>query len=83
MTQVAFYEPALENMLENLAVLEEQIPSGCKEMEEMSLTKEIRFTGIDYLDGEKKIFRQVEQILADGQRQALITESSTHKVLFY
>lgn len=80
-TQVTFYEPALDNMLENLAVLEEQVSDGCKEMEELPLAKEIRFTGIDYTypGGEKKIFEHADFLIPVGSSVGIIGTSGAGK----
>ena len=80
-TQVTFYEPALDNMLENLAVLEEQVSGGSGEMEELPLAKEIRFTGIDYTypGGEKKIFDQADFAVPVGSSVGIIGTSGAGK----
>ena len=80
-TQVTFYEPALDNMLENLAVLEEQVSGDSGEMEELPLTKEIRFTGIDYTypGGEKKIFDQADFVVPVGSSVGIIGTSGAGK----
>ena len=80
-THVTFYEPALDNMLENLAVLEEQISDGCEEVEKLPLTKEIRLTGIDYTypGGEKKIFDQADFVVPVGSSVGIIGMSGAGK----
>ena len=80
-TQVTFYEPALDNMLENLEVLEEQVSGGSGEMEELPLAKEIRFTGIDYTypGGEKKIFDQADFAVPVGSSVGIIGTSGAGK----
>lgn len=80
-TQVTFYEPALDNMLENLAVLEEQVPDGCEEVEKLPLTKEIRLTGIDYTypGGEKKIFDQADFVVPVGNSVGIVGMSGAGK----
>ena len=80
-THVTFYEPALDNMLENLAVLEEQISEGCEEVEKLPLTKEIRLTGIDYTypGGEKKIFDQADFVVPVGSSVGIIGMSGAGK----
>lgn len=80
-TQVTFYEPALDNMLENLAVLEESVSGGYEEMEELPLTKEIRLTKIDYTypGGEKKIFAQADFVVPVGSSVGIIGTSGAGK----
>ncbi|RKI40078.1 ABC transporter ATP-binding protein [bacterium D16-51] len=81
MTQVVFYEPALDNMLENLADLEEQVSWEDREAKELPLTREIRFKGIDYTypSGEKKIFSQAELVVPVGSSVGVIGASGAGK----
>lgn len=80
-TQVTFYEPALDNMLENLEVLKEQISDSCEEVKKLPLTKEIRLTKIDYTypDGEKKIFDQADFVVPVGSSVGIIGASGAGK----
>jgi len=80
-TQVTFYEPALDNMLENLEVLKEQISDSCEEVKKLPLTKEIRLTKIDYTypGGEKKIFDQADFVVPVGSSVGIIGASGAGK----
>lgn len=80
-TQVTFYEPALDNMLKNLIDLEEQVSKHDEGIKELPLTKEIRFTGIDYTypGGEKKIFSQAELVIPVGSSIGIIGASGAGK----
>ncbi|HBI60074.1 MAG TPA: ABC transporter ATP-binding protein [Lachnospiraceae bacterium] len=80
-TQVTFYEPALDNMLKNLTDLEEQVSRDDEGIKELPLTKEIRFTGIDYTypGGEKKIFNQAELVIPVGSSVGIIGASGAGK----
>ncbi|HBI60714.1 MAG TPA: hypothetical protein DDY31_05805, partial [Lachnospiraceae bacterium] len=80
-THVAFYEPALDSMLENLEVLEEEVPDISGKERELPLTKEIRFTGIDYTypGGEKKIFSQAELVIPVGSSVGIVGASGAGK----
>ena len=80
-TQVTFYEPALDNMLENLTDLEEQVCRDDEGIKELPLTKEIRFTGIDYTypGGEKKIFDHADFVVPIGSSVGIIGASGAGK----
>lgn len=80
-TQVTFYEPALDNMLEKLAVLEEQVSGDSGEMEDLPLIKEIRLMKIDYTypGGEKKIFDQADFVVPVGSSVGIIGTSGAGK----
>lgn len=79
-TQATFYEPALDNMLENLSVLEEESFDSYKK-EELEFAKEIRFVGIDYVypDGEKKIFDHAELVIPFGSSVGIVGASGAGK----
>ena len=79
-TQASFYEPALNNMLENLGVLKEE-PGGSKAVEAISLEKEIRLAGIDYTypGGERKIFDGVDFVIPVGSSVGIIGTSGAGK----
>jgi len=80
-THINFYEPALDNMLENLEVLEEESPDISGKERELPLTKEIRFTGIDYAypTGEKKIFEHADLVIPVGSSVGIVGASGAGK----
>lgn len=81
MTQVTFYEPALDSMLENLAGLEEHVLDGHKKMERLPLAREISFRGIDYTypGGEKKILNHANLVISVGSSIGIIGASGAGK----
>ena len=81
MTQVTFYEPALDNMLENLAGLEEHVLDGHKKMERLPLAREISFRGIDYTypGGKKKILNHANLVISVGSSIGIIGASGAGK----
>lgn len=80
-TQATFYEPALNNMLENLGVLEEKPDLSRQAGEKIPFKNEIRLTGIDYTypGGEKMIFRQAELVVSTGSSVGIIGASGAGK----
>lgn len=81
MTQVTFYEPALDNMLENLEVLEEDFSADDKAAGKLPFTKEILLKGIDYAypGGEKKIFDKAELLIPAGSSIGIVGASGSGK----
>ena len=80
-TQMTFYEPALDNMLANLDVLEEETKEECRNAGTMPLLKEIRFSGIDYTypGGEKKIFDHAALTIPVGSSVGIVGTSGAGK----
>ena len=80
-THVTFYESALDSMLENLEVLEEETPDIRWKEKELSLTKEICFAGIDYAypTGEKKIFEHADLVIPVGSSVGIVGASGAGK----
>lgn len=80
-TQVTFYEPALDNMLENLEVLEEDFSADNKVAGKLPFTKEILLKGIDYAypGGEKKIFDKAELLIPAGSSIGIVGASGSGK----
>ena len=80
-TQVTFYEPALDNMLENLSVLEEQPLTEDMDSESIPLTKEIRLSGIGYTypGGERKIFDSADLTIPVGSSIGIVGASGAGK----
>lgn len=81
MTQVTFYEPALDNMLENLEVLEEDFSADDKVAGKLPFTKEILLKGIGYAypGGEKKIFDKAELSIPAGSSIGIVGASGSGK----
>lgn len=81
MTQVTFYEPALDNMLENLEVLEEDFSADNKVAGKLPFTKEILLKGIGYAypGGEKKIFDKAELSIPAGSSIGIVGASGSGK----
>ncbi len=80
-TQVTFYEPALDNMLKNLDVLSEKTVSVSGGTEPLPLNKEICFRGIDYTypGGEKKIFDSTDLAIPVGSSVGIVGASGAGK----
>lgn len=80
-TQVTFYEPALDNMLKNLDVLSEKTVSVSGGTEPLPLNKEICFRGIDYTypGGEKKIFDSTDLAIPVGSSVGVVGASGAGK----
>lgn len=80
-TQVTFYEPALNNMLNNLADLEEKVMDNRDAVDELPLTREIRLSGIDYTypAGERKIFNHADLVIPVGSSVGMIGASGAGK----
>lgn len=80
-TQMTFYEPALDNMLESLDVLEETAVEKRDRMDELLLQKEIRMSGITYMypGGEKKIFENADLIIPVGHSIGIVGISGAGK----
>ncbi len=80
-TQMTFYEPALDNMLANLDVLEEETKEESRNAGTMPLMKEIRFSGIDYTypGGEKKIFDHADLTVPVGSSVGIVGTSGAGK----
>lgn len=80
-TQVTFYEPALDNMLENLGVLSEKPASGNEDMEPLPLKKEICLSGISYTypGSEKKIFDGADLVIPVGSSIGIVGASGAGK----
>ena len=81
MTQVTFYEPALDNMLENLEVLEEDFSADDKVAGKLPFTKAILLKGIGYAypGGEKKIFDKAELSIPAGSSIGIVGASGSGK----
>lgn len=79
-TQVTFYEPALDNVLKNLAMLEGDF-TGKSNMGKLPLVKEIQMRGIDYTypGGKKKIFNHADLIIPVGSSIGIIGASGAGK----
>lgn len=80
-TQMTFYEPALDNMLENLDVLEESAEEKRDRTDELLLRKEIRLSGITYTypGGEKKIFENADLTIPVGHSIGIVGTSGAGK----
>lgn len=80
-TQMTFYEPALDNMLESLDVLEETAVEKKDRTDELLLRKEIRLSGITYMypGGEKKIFENADLTIPVGQSIGIVGTSGAGK----
>ncbi len=80
-TQMTFYEPALDNMLANLDVLEEETAGGQEEVKELPLTRDIRLLGIDYTypGGERKIFAGADLTIPVGSSIGIVGTSGAGK----
>lgn len=80
-TQMTFYEPALDNMLESLDVLEETAVEKRDRTDELLLRKEIRLSGITYMypGGEKKIFENADLAIPVGHSIGIVGTSGAGK----
>ena len=80
-TQMTFFEPALDNMLENLSVLEEKAEPGRRAAERLLLNREIRLSDIDYTypGGEKKIFDHANLTIPVGSSIGIVGASGAGK----
>ncbi len=79
--QATFYEPALDNMLENLGVLEEKIEEHHENMRKLPLEKEIRMAGITYTypGGEKAVFSKADLLIPVGSSIGIVGASGAGK----
>ena len=80
-TQMTFYEPALDSMLENLGALSEKTASADEETKPLSLKKEIRLCGISYTypGGERKIFDDADLVIPVGSSIGIVGASGAGK----
>ena len=80
-TQMTFYEPALDSMLETLSVLSEKITSADEEIKSLPLKKEIRLSGISYTypGGERKIFDHTGLVIPVGSSIGIVGASGAGK----
>ncbi len=80
-TQATFYEPALNNMLKNLGVLEEGTGKERGDIPELQMKKEICLSGIDYTypGGERKIFDHADMVIPVGSSVGIIGASGAGK----
>lgn len=80
-TQMTFYEPALDSMLENLGVLSEKPSSGSGENRPLPLEKEISLSGISYTypGGERKIFDKADLTIPVGTSIGIVGASGAGK----
>lgn len=81
LAHATFYEPALDNMLENLGMLEEEVASENREREKLPLQKEIRLTGIHYAypGAEREIFSDAELTVPVGSSIGIVGASGAGK----
>ncbi len=82
MTQAVFYEPALDNMLQNISVLdEEKADIGNRNARRLPAVHEIRLEGISYTypGGEKQIFEQAGMTIPAGSSAGIIGASGAGK----
>ena len=79
--QMTFFEPALDNMLENLGVLSEKTTSADEEIKPLPLKKEIRLCGISYTypGGERKIFDRADLVIPVGTSIGIVGASGAGK----
>lgn len=80
-TQMTFYEPALDNMLENMDVLEEKTTDKQEKTDRLQLKKEVRLSGITYTypSGERKIFENADLTIPVGHSIGIIGTSGAGK----
>lgn len=80
-TQMTFYEPALDSMLENLGALSEKITSDSEETKPLPLKKEIRLSSISYTypGGERKIFDHADLVIPVGTSIGIVGASGAGK----
>lgn len=80
-TQMTFFESALDSMLDNVVVLSENTSSVYGETEPLSLYKEIRFCGISYTypGGERRIFDKADLIIPVGSSIGIVGASGAGK----
>lgn len=80
-TQMTFYEPALDNMLENLGVLSEKTTFADEEIKPLPLKKEIRLSGISYAypGGERNIFDHADLAIPVGSSIGIVGASGAGK----
>lgn len=81
LAQATFYEPALDNMLENLGALEEEAVQKNTDRKPLPLQREIRLQGIGYTypGGEKAIFSGADLTIPVGSSVGLIGASGAGK----
>jgi len=81
LAQTTFYEPALDNMLENLGMLEEEVAEESGEAEKLPLQREIRLAGIGYTypGGEKEIFSDMDLTIPVGSSIGIVGQSGAGK----
>lgn len=79
--QATFYEPALDNMLENLSMLEEEFMEETMIGDALPLKKEIRLADIvySYPDSEKKVFDHADLAVPVGSSIGIIGTSGAGK----
>ena len=79
--QMTFYEPALDNMLENLGVLSEKTAFADEEIKPLPLKKEICLCGISYTypGGERKIFDHADLVIPVGTSIGIVGASGAGK----
>ena len=80
-TQMTFYEPALDNMLENLGVLSEKTISADEETKPLPLKRAICLSGISYTypSGERKIFDHADLVIPVGSSIGIVGASGAGK----
>lgn len=80
-TQMTFYEPALDSMLENLGVLSEKTASAGEETKPLPLKKEICLSDISYTypGGERKIFDHADLVIPVGSSIGIVGASGAGK----
>lgn len=81
MTQMTFYEPALDSMLNNLEVLSGKTSSGSGNGELLSLEKEIHLLDISYTypGSERKIFDKADLVISVGTSIGIVGASGAGK----
>lgn len=80
-TQAAFYEPALDNMLKNLRILGEEDDAGKAGTDEISITREIRLQGISYTypGSKKQILQHAQMTIPAGSTVGIAGASGAGK----